>query len=147
MRETTVVFQEIDSITAILSIPLSSGSGAQRTAIQYLQLLQVLLFIVVKSCQSNCNVWIYFSEMENLKNKERGVCCHICFVISILTNLCNILIQPGNLSEAIFKSLIHLFNTLTLLTKHFSMRSTKVNHAFENARYGASHNVFLLSLI
>ncbi|CAG9823300.1 unnamed protein product [Phaedon cochleariae] len=74
-------------------------------------------------------------KMENLKTKERGVCCQLCFVVTILTNLCNLSIQPGNPAESIFKNVILLFGTLGALTRHFSMRSSKANLAFQGARF------------
>lgn len=78
---------------------------------------------------------IYFLERENLQNKERGVCCQLCFIVTILTNLSNISLSAGNLAESVFKNLMSLFCTLTSLAKYFTLRSTKLNVAFQGARY------------
>ncbi|XP_056642069.1 Fanconi anemia group I protein isoform X1 [Diorhabda sublineata] len=75
------------------------------------------------------------NRKENMKTKERGVCCQLCFVVTILTNLTNLLISPGNLSEAIFKNVISLFGTLSSLTKYFNTRSSKINLVFQSARF------------
>ncbi|CAH0559213.1 unnamed protein product [Brassicogethes aeneus] len=74
-------------------------------------------------------------KRDYLKNKETGVCCQLCFIVTILTNLSNISLQPGNITEAIFKNLTALFCTLTSLTKYFMMRSSKSNAAFRGARF------------
>ncbi|KAJ8921771.1 hypothetical protein NQ315_008396 [Exocentrus adspersus] len=74
-------------------------------------------------------------RMENLRKKELGVCCQICFVVTVLTNLSNLAIESGNESESVFKNILLLFSTLTLLTKHFIARSSKVNLAFQRARF------------
>ncbi|KAJ8938554.1 hypothetical protein NQ314_011443 [Rhamnusium bicolor] len=96
---------------------------------------------VIARLKSEYNILVYpgaeniEKKKENLKTKERGVCCQICFVVTILTNLSNLAIDPGNMSEAIFKNIMHLFCTLSLLTKHFIMRSSKVNLVFQGARF------------
>lgn len=75
------------------------------------------------------------TKLENLKCKEQGACYHSCLVVSVLTNLSNLVIPAGNISDAIFKSVMLVFNTLTSLTKHFISRSSKTNLAFERARF------------
>lgn len=72
--------------------------------------------------------------MDNLRRKELGVCCQLCFVVTVLTNLSNLAIESGNESEAVFKNNMLLFSTLNSLTKHFSVRSSKANLAFQRAR-------------
>ncbi|KAJ8983000.1 hypothetical protein NQ317_014295 [Molorchus minor] len=74
-------------------------------------------------------------KLENFKTKERATCCQVCFVVTIMTNLSNLGVQPGNESEVIFKNIMLVFSTLTLLTRHFVMRSSKVNLAFQAARF------------
>ncbi|RZC32680.1 Fanconi anemia group I protein -like [Asbolus verrucosus] len=74
-------------------------------------------------------------KREYLKSKERGVCCQLCFIVTILTNLSNCTVPPGNLSEAVLKNLILLYNTLSSLTKYFVLRSSKINPVFQGARF------------
>ncbi|XP_072384850.1 Fanconi anemia group I protein homolog [Diabrotica undecimpunctata] len=75
------------------------------------------------------------NRREKLKTKEQGVCCQLCFVVTILTNVTNLLLPPGNLAEAVFKSIVQLFGTLSSLTKYFNTRSSKINLAFQGARF------------
>ncbi|EEZ98882.2 Fanconi anemia group I protein homolog-like Protein [Tribolium castaneum] len=72
---------------------------------------------------------------ENLQSRERGVCCQLCFIVTILTNLSNCTIPPGGLSEALLKNLFLLYCTLSSLTKHFVLRSSKINPVFQNAKF------------
>ncbi|CAH1104215.1 unnamed protein product [Psylliodes chrysocephalus] len=72
---------------------------------------------------------------ENLKAKERGVCCQLCFIVTIMTNLSNLIIPAGNLSEAIFKNIMSLFGSLCTLTKYFISRSSKTSLVFQGARF------------
>ncbi|KAG5900127.1 hypothetical protein JTB14_012800 [Gonioctena quinquepunctata] len=74
-------------------------------------------------------------KKENLKTRERGVSCQLCFIVTILTNLVNVVVPTGNMTEAIFKNIMHLFSTLSSLTKYFILRSSKVNLAFQGARF------------
>nr|XP_023013240.1 Fanconi anemia group I protein homolog [Leptinotarsa decemlineata] len=74
-------------------------------------------------------------KKENLKAKERGICCQLCFIINIMTNIVNLLVPAGNMTEAIFKNIMLLYSTLSALTKHFIMRSSKINLAFQGARF------------
>lgn len=71
---------------------------------------------------------------EKLKTRERGVCCHLCFVVTILTHLSNCTIPTGTLSEVLLKNLSLLFSTLSSLTKYFTLRSSKINPVFQGAR-------------
>ncbi|XP_050507093.1 Fanconi anemia group I protein homolog [Diabrotica virgifera virgifera] len=75
------------------------------------------------------------NRREKLKTKEQGVCTQLCFVVTILTNVTNLLLPPGNLAEAVFKSIVQLFGTLSSLTKYFNSRSSKINLAFQGARF------------
>ncbi|CAH2009829.1 unnamed protein product [Acanthoscelides obtectus] len=96
---------------------------------------------VVARLKSECSILLLpgidnvESRKERLKIKEKGVCCHLCFVITIMTNLSNLALQPGNMTEAVFKNIISLFNTLSSLTKYFTSRSSKTNLPFQGARY------------
>ncbi|KAF2901837.1 hypothetical protein ILUMI_04348 [Ignelater luminosus] len=72
---------------------------------------------------------------EYLKSKERGVCCQLCPIITILGVMCNITIPPGNQLEALFKNITHLYNSLNALTKYFILRSSKINLVFQGARF------------
>lgn len=72
---------------------------------------------------------------EFLKSKERDVCCHLCRIISICTYLSNLTIPAGVNAETVFKILIHLYNTLNSLTKYFLRISSKINPAFQSARF------------
>ncbi|XP_018318528.1 Fanconi anemia group I protein [Agrilus planipennis] len=74
-------------------------------------------------------------KREYLKSKERGVCCQLCTVISVMDLLCTICVPLGPLSEGILKVVTRLFNVLNSLTKYFVVRSSKVNVAFESARF------------
>ncbi|KAK4882809.1 hypothetical protein RN001_006128 [Aquatica leii] len=72
---------------------------------------------------------------EYLKSKERGVCCQLCPIITILGTMCNIKVPPGTLSEMLLKTVTHLYNSLNGLTKYFLARSSKVNLVFQGARF------------
>ncbi|XP_018565780.1 Fanconi anemia group I protein [Anoplophora glabripennis] len=96
---------------------------------------------VIARLKSEYNILIYpgvenvEKKMENLRRKELGVCCQLCFVVTVLTNLSNLAIESGNESEAVFKNDMLLFSTLSSLTKHFGVRSSKANLAFQRARF------------
>lgn len=77
---------------------------------------------------------LFVSGKEYLKSKERGVCCQLCPIITILGVMCNITIPPGNQLEALFKNVTHLYNSLNALTRYFILRSSKVNLVFQGAR-------------
>ncbi|KAF5299517.1 hypothetical protein FQR65_LT01100 [Abscondita terminalis] len=72
---------------------------------------------------------------EYLKSKERGVCCQLCSIITILGTTCNIKVLPGTLSDTLLKTVAHLYNSLNALTKYFTTRSSKVNLVFQGARF------------
>ncbi|KAK5650021.1 hypothetical protein RI129_001050 [Pyrocoelia pectoralis] len=72
---------------------------------------------------------------EYLKSKERGVCCHLCPIITITHIISNTRIPPGSLSDTLLKTIAHLYSTLTTLTKYFILRSSKVNIVFQGARF------------
>ncbi|CAG9854126.1 unnamed protein product [Phyllotreta striolata] len=76
----------------------------------------------------------YENSKKNFKLKEKGVCCQLYFVVDILTNLANLQIPSGNLSESLFKSLILLYGSLSSLTKYFNSRFTKTD-TFQDARF------------
>ncbi|KAF7283340.1 hypothetical protein GWI33_000852 [Rhynchophorus ferrugineus] len=60
---------------------------------------------------------------EDLKSKEKGICCHLCFVTNILFNLVSLVSNDIHVSEAIFKCLIHFYSSMSALTKYFIARS------------------------
>lgn len=72
---------------------------------------------------------------ELLKSKERDLCCHLCRIISVCTYLSNLAVPAGVNAEIVFKILMHLYNTLNSLTKYFLRISSKINPAFQSARF------------
>nr|CAI5817017.1 unnamed protein product [Callosobruchus analis] len=96
---------------------------------------------IIARLKSECSILLFPGidnvehRKERLKIKEKGVCCHLCFVITIMTNLSNLVLHPGNMTEAVFKNIISLYNTLSSLTKYFTSRSSKTNLPFQGARY------------
>uniref|UniRef100_A0A1Y1K0T8 Fanconi anemia group I protein n=1 Tax=Photinus pyralis TaxID=7054 RepID=A0A1Y1K0T8_PHOPY len=72
---------------------------------------------------------------EYLKSKERGVCCQLCPIITIIHTISNTRISPGSVSDTLLKTITHLYSTLTTLTKYFILRSSKVNIVFQGARF------------
>ncbi|XP_060518299.1 Fanconi anemia group I protein isoform X2 [Cylas formicarius] len=74
-------------------------------------------------------------KKDDLRVKEKAVSCQLCFVNKILINLTAIAIPAGNLSDAIFKSLMQFYSSLTSLTKYFLTKSSKTNLAFQTARF------------
>lgn len=83
----------------------------------------------------NCLSEYLIVEMENLKTKERNVSTQLCFVVTIVANVCNINVQPGNIADLIFKNVTTTFCTLNSFAKYFLLRCSKQNLAFQNARF------------
>lgn len=74
-------------------------------------------------------------KKEILKNNERILCSHTGEIIEICKILGNLRVPNGTYTEAIIKILMHLYSTLSAITKYYVMTSTKANPAFKNSRY------------
>ncbi|GLV41723.1 Fanconi anemia complementation group I [Carabus blaptoides fortunei] len=72
---------------------------------------------------------------EQLKGKERDLCCYLCQIINICSFISNMAVPSGTNVEIIFKILIQLYNTLNSLTKYFLLCTTKINPNFQDARF------------
>ncbi|KAH1013955.1 hypothetical protein HUJ04_002869 [Dendroctonus ponderosae] len=68
---------------------------------------------------------------DDLKIKEKGVTCQLCFLSKILTNLMNLSLAPGSISDTLFKNVVQFYSALTSLTKYFISKSSKNHHAFQ----------------
>lgn len=75
-----------------------------------------------------------FQGKERLKAKERDINCQLCLLISILSAMSNVTIQPGGNCELLLKCLALLYNILNSLTKYYTAISSKINVAFQGSR-------------
>lgn len=66
-----------------------------------------------------------FIDKEELKVKEKGVSCQLCFVSRILTNLLKLSLPSGTTSDGVFKNVVQLYSCLSSLTKYLISRSTQ----------------------
>lgn len=73
-------------------------------------------------------------KKETLKDNERNLCGHICKIIEICKVLGNLKAPNGPYTEAIIKILMHLYTTLSSLSKFYILTSTKINPAFQSSR-------------
>lgn len=69
---------------------------------------------------------------ENLRAKEKGISCQLCFVTKILTSIVNalILLEVYN-PEPVTKYLIQFYSSVSALTKYFLGKSSKNHAAFQ----------------
>lgn len=74
-----------------------------------------------------------FPEHDKLKQKERDICCQMCWLVDIVNILSDL--QLKTQSDHLIKALVHIFVTLNSMTKYFILRSTKEDLIFEEARY------------
>ncbi|KAI4458189.1 hypothetical protein MML48_7g00003128 [Holotrichia oblita] len=73
-------------------------------------------------------------KKEKLANKERSISCQLCLLIALMEAFCNVKVSIG-LSKSVIENVLSVYTSLNLLTKYFILRSSKVNPAFENARF------------
>ncbi|XP_049848207.1 Fanconi anemia group I protein-like [Schistocerca gregaria] len=96
---------------------------------------------VVERLQSEYTARAYSSEysiesrQEFLKSKERDVCCHVSHYVTVINNLTKMAVPTGNSSATLFRLLTSLYTTLITLTKYFCLRSSKLDPAFQTARF------------
>ncbi|XP_049952451.1 Fanconi anemia group I protein-like [Schistocerca serialis cubense] len=96
---------------------------------------------VVERLQSEYTARAYSSEysiesrQEFLKSKERDVCCHVSHYVTVINNLTKMAVPAGNSSATLFRLLTSLYTTLITLTKYFCIRSSKLDPAFQTARF------------
>lgn len=74
-------------------------------------------------------------KRESLRSKERSLSCQLCQIISIMIDINDVSMPMGPCCEMVFKINTNLYQTLCNLTKYFTMRSSKLNPAFQVARF------------
>nr|XP_022920063.1 Fanconi anemia group I protein-like [Onthophagus taurus] len=121
------------------------NEATTHTFIEKISIILKMMFdhvdLVINRLKSEYSILMYPNvqslerRKENLKNKERGISCYLCLLITILDSVCTILVPIGNLSEAVLKNIISLYNCLNTCAKYFLARSSNINPAFQSARF------------
>ncbi|PSN53494.1 hypothetical protein C0J52_16738 [Blattella germanica] len=75
------------------------------------------------------------ARKEFLKSKEQDVVCELSHCVQILNFVSSIALEPGSMTEQVFKVLGHQYITLSSLTKYLTLRSSKTNHVFQTAKF------------
>ncbi|GLH11801.1 Uncharacterized protein GBIM_16546 [Gryllus bimaculatus] len=83
-------------------------------------------------------------KTEHLCKQEREICSHMSHCVKLVTLLVRISLPEGPAMDSVLKLLINLYNSVSNLAKYFSMRSSKVDMAFQTARF--THVVHLTAV-